>query len=39
MDIEMKDLKSNNYYYDFKEDVPYIGLCNQGATCYMNSLL
>jgi len=23
----------------FKEEVPYVGLSNQGATCYMNSLL
>ncbi len=31
--------RDERYYYDSRKETGYVGLKNQGATCYMNSLL
>ena len=31
--------KTDNLHYDSKKETGFVGLKNQGATCYMNSLL
>jgi ubiquitin carboxyl-terminal hydrolase 7 len=31
--------KTDNLFYDSKKETGFVGLKNQGATCYMNSLL
>ena len=31
--------KSDSFFYDSKKETGFVGLKNQGATCYMNSLL
>lgn len=38
--ISLSDLSDLPFYsYDSKKETGYVGLKNQGATCYMNSLL
>ena len=40
VEVELiKDERSSWYYLDSKKETGYVGLKNQGATCYMNSLL
>jgi len=36
---EVEALKEDNYLWDSKKETGCVGLKNQGATCYMNSLL
>ena len=31
--------RSDSFFYDSKKETGFVGLKNQGATCYMNSLL
>lgn len=36
---EVQVRKNLSYHYDSRAETGYVGLKNQGATCYMNSLL
>eukprot|EP00883_Tetradesmus_obliquus_P008816 jgi/Sobl393_1/19554/SZX64323.1 len=37
--VEITVQRDERYYYDSRKETGYVGLKNQGATCYMNSLL
>eukprot|EP00878_Enallax_costatus_P010709 GHUV01011185.1.p1 GENE.GHUV01011185.1~~GHUV01011185.1.p1 ORF type:complete len:671 (+),score=192.28 GHUV01011185.1:167-2179(+) len=37
--VEITVQRDERYYYDSRRETGYVGLKNQGATCYMNSLL
>lgn len=37
--VEVNVRKPNLYLYDSRAETGFVGLKNQGATCYMNSLL
>ena len=39
MRVEIDVQKDERYAYDSRKETGYVGLKNQGATCYMNSLL
>src|SRR4051794_40723342 len=39
LDMKLMSLSSGRPSYDSKKETGYVGLKNQGATCYMNSLL
>lgn len=39
MCVVVKVDRPEDLYYDSKKSTGYVGLKNQGATCYMNSLL
>jgi ubiquitin carboxyl-terminal hydrolase 7 len=37
--VELQVEKDQRWAYDSRAETGYVGLKNQGATCYMNSLL
>ncbi|KAF6255465.1 hypothetical protein COO60DRAFT_1641474 [Scenedesmus sp. NREL 46B-D3] len=37
--VEITVQRDERYYYDSRKETGHVGLKNQGATCYMNSLL
>mmetsp|Transcript_19656 Transcript_19656/g.42954 ORF Transcript_19656/g.42954 Transcript_19656/m.42954 type:complete len:1106 (-) Transcript_19656:700-4017(-) len=37
--VNVRKNEASHYAYDSKKETGYVGLKNQGATCYMNSLL
>lgn len=39
IEVEVVITYISNEVYDSKKEAGYVGLKNQGATCYMNSLL
>ncbi len=39
MNVVVRVERPEDLYYDSKKSTGYVGLKNQGATCYMNSLL
>lgn len=39
MNVVVRVDRPEDLYYDSKKSTGYVGLKNQGATCYMNSLL